>query len=158
MPTSPTMAERREDVWTRLRRWHARLGGFRLRDVWWLAQITGMAAVVAVARHRLSLPRLVRLFDAAPRGRGGDWRRLNLLTRGVLRRLHRRDFCLPHALILFRFCRRWGYDTRLFIGARKGQDGLDGHAWVRIDGQGVPGLTPPDEHFATFFTYPEATP
>lgn len=140
----------------RIRQWHRRLGGFRLRDLWWGLQILGLVTLATLVKSRVSIPRLVRLFDARPRPTlGGDWQRLNLITRGLLRRTLRRDFCLPHALVLFHFGRRWGYPTRIFIGARKNEHGLDGHAWVRIDGTAVPGLTPPENAFTTFYAYPE---
>jgi len=145
-------------VFEKIRQWRTEMDGIRLRDLWWAVQVTGMLLVVPVIKHRLAVPTLVRLFDARPRpGGGGDWRRLNRIVKGLLRRTHRKDYCLPYSLILFHFCRKWGHSTRIFIGARKGEDGLAGHAWVLIDGEPVPGLTPVHDAYTTFFVYPEPT-
>lgn len=116
-----------------------------------------MVALIPLLHRLLSLPKLIRRFDSPSTPTKSDyrkWRRLNRIVRGILRNTLRRDYCLTYSLILFYYCRKWGYPTRIFVGARKNGKELDGHAWVLIDGHPVPGLTPPDGAYVPFIVYP----
>lgn len=109
---------------------------FRLCDVLLLPRILGVLGVVSVAGRRLSLDRLVRLLERSPRAAAiGDVDRLVRLTRGVLRRTHRRAFCHPRSLILFHVLSGWGYPVALHYGVRKASGRLEGHAWIDLAGE-----------------------
>ncbi len=124
----------------------------------WIVQISVLVVLIPFGHRYLTLPALIKRFDRPASGTPGprhDWRRLNRIIRGVLRRTLKQDYCLTYSLILFYFCRKWGYETRIFVGARKKESELDGHAWVLIDGHPVPGLTPPEGAYTPFIVYPD---
>jgi hypothetical protein len=43
--------------------------------------------------------------------------------------------CFPRSLTLYRFARRLGYAVMFHCGVRRESSGLDGHAWLTLDGQ-----------------------
>lgn len=58
--------------------------------------------------------------------------------------------CLPRALALKRFLRRYGVDSRLRIGMKKEEQGLVGHAWLECEGRV---LNDRDELIQTFVPF-----
>lgn len=42
--------------------------------------------------------------------------------------------CLRRSLVLYRWCRKNGVDSKLFVGAGKDKDILKGHAWLNVYG------------------------
>ena len=134
------------------------LGGLRVRDVWWMAQILGMLAVFPVLNRLLALPKLVSLFDTEPgptKAGVADRDRLLRLMGGLLRRTLERDYCLPRSLILFRFYRKWGFPTRIHMGLAKQGDHAVGHAWISLAGEPFAEQKNPEDLFVPFFAYPQ---
>lgn len=43
--------------------------------------------------------------------------------------------CLRRSLVLYRWCRKHGIDSKLFVGVGKDGDMLKGHAWLHVYGQ-----------------------
>ena len=41
--------------------------------------------------------------------------------------------CLKRSLILLHLWSRWGFEARLHMGVRPGEDGPEGHAWLTVD-------------------------
>ena len=120
-----------------------------------------MIAAYPILNRMFSLPRLVRLFDArTPETRApeGMRERLNRLMDALLRRTLQRDYCLPRSLILFHFCRKWGYTTQIHLGLMKKGDEAFGHAWVSVAGEPFAEREDPDGIYTTFLVYPEQEP
>ncbi|WP_420456084.1 lasso peptide biosynthesis B2 protein [Rubrivirga sp.] len=107
----------------------------------------------------VSLPTLVRHI-ASPRTRreAVDVDGAIRVVKGVLRRVYRRDYCLPQSLVLYRILARAGRQPRLQIGVRHDGPGLDGHAWVTLDGRPLGERADPARTFATTFHFPLTSP
>ena len=43
--------------------------------------------------------------------------------------------CLPRSLILYALAPRYGFQVKFHCGVRKGEEGLEGHAWITREGQ-----------------------
>lgn len=154
----PAELHLRPPVIDRIRKLHRTLGGLSLRDLWWIFRVLAVIAVFPLLKRVLSLPALVRLFDARPRKDAlpdADAERLLLITRGLLRRTVRRDYCLPRSLILFHHFRKWNYPVQIHVGVRKKDGKLTGHAWVSVDGAPFVERDEPERTFTPFFVYPE---
>jgi hypothetical protein len=54
---------------------------------------------------------------------------------GMARLLRNPRPCLRRSLVLYRWCRKNGVDSRLFVGVGKDKDVLKGHAWISVYGQ-----------------------
>ena len=144
-------------VLSRYRQIVSNLGGITFRDVWWIIQILTMLAAYPLLNRIYTLPRLVRLYDAAARreGTASDQKRLITLLQGLLRRTWERDFCLPRSLIMFHFFRKWGVAARIHVGLTKIDGEALGHAWVSVGGKPVAERNDPDEIYKTFFVFPQ---
>lgn len=67
---------------------------------------------------------------------------------------NRKGNCFPRALALYRFARQRGYPVRFHCGVRREAAGLDGHAWLTLDGQA---FQEPGTHWHAYtmtFSYP----
>ena len=115
-----------------------------------------LLAKVILLQRMLSLPTLVRAFDAEPgqRAPSVSLRRLVWLSRALLVRTHRADFCLPQSLVLFHFLRKWGEPVQIHFGVRRSGDALVGHAWLTLAGRPVVEARDPKSVYATTFSYP----
>lgn len=134
------------------------LRSMTLRQVGWTARTVMWLIWLPFARRLLALPRLARVAagTAGPPD-SPDMKRVDELLwviRGVLRRTHRRDFCVPQSLILFRFLRGWGYPATLRFGARVEAGRVKGHAWVDLDGEPVGQSHDPRSAYRVTFSYP----
>ena len=56
------------------------------------------------------------------------------LTRTTARYCLPQGSCLPQALVLFRWLCKHGLEPELKIGARRGDNVLEAHAWLELDG------------------------
>lgn len=64
--------------------------------------------------------------------------------------------CLPRSLTLYHFARQCGFPVRLHCGVRKTETGgLDGHAWLSLDGEVFRELDDRADSFTVTFSYPE---
>ena len=111
-------------------------------DVLLLARMTAWAPSLPVLKRTVPLPRLVRLMASGPRQRPRDTaleqriaRMARLLYRGKLGTLQ--NNCLERSLLTYRFLGRAGADPELVVGARQGEEALQGHVWVTVDGRAV---------------------
>lgn len=67
---------------------------------------------------------------------------------------NKRGNCFPRSLALYRFARQLGYPVMFHCGVRKDMLGLDGHAWLTLNGQA---FQEPGTHWQGFtvtFFYP----
>jgi hypothetical protein len=108
-------------------------------DTWLALRMLSWSLLLPALKRTVPLPRLARLvWSRARRQRDpGCEEKVALLARGIyrLRPLRSRDNCLERSLLAYRFLSMAGAQPRLFIGARKGDGGISGHAWVIIDGE-----------------------
>jgi len=58
--------------------------------------------------------------------------------------------CLERSLALWWMLRREGFPAELHIGARKGEQGFEAHAWVEADGQVLNDSSDVHRHYARF--------
>ncbi|MEM9592791.1 MAG: lasso peptide biosynthesis B2 protein [Acidobacteriota bacterium] len=108
-------------------------------------------------------PLLRRLMPGAPGGGGAARRpspelgeRTIAMVRGLLsaRLGPLRPACLRQSLVLFHLLRRQGWPAVIHFGVRRGGDGLDGHAWLEIDGHPVAEPVDPASIYTTVWTFP----
>lgn len=112
-----------------------------VRMGWW-------RLVLPVAKHTLSLDRLVRLMSS-PRDipRRPDREALAVRVAGRLWRSSQRP-CLERSLALYRELGRLGASPELLLGMARDGEGMVGHAWVEVDGvallepRSMPGAVP----------------
>ena len=93
----------------------------------------------AVLKHVVSTPVLARWFWARPHAAGPVEPRHVLAGLVRLRRLRgaAADDCLEAALVLYRELSKAALSPRLVCGLRRGPGGVDGHAWVEVEGRPV---------------------
>jgi hypothetical protein len=119
--------------------------------------LTGVVAFEALKRRPLL--DLVQHFEPRPPRRPAsapDTDRLVRLTQGALRRIYRRDFCLPQSLILYRSLAARGLRPRLLTGVRREADRLVGHAWIDVGGRPLAEPADPRDAYRTTFSYPSS--
>lgn len=130
----------------------------RNTSMWVLVDLVYGTAAFELLRRFVSLPTLVsHIASPRPRPTAVDVDEAVRVVKGVLHRLYRRDYCLPQSLVLCRILSRTGHQPRLMMGVRRSGPGLDGHAWVVLDGQALAERDDPVGAFATTFQFPLTT-
>ena len=120
-------------------------------EAWLLVQLAVCLVWLACVLRFATLPVALRWFSPRVRVRN----QVNALTPARLAaRVDQllclqvwvfRPVCWKRALLLQRFLRRAGWETRVVFGVRRdGVAGLDGHAWLELDGQPFLEHQPPD--------------
>ena len=103
------------------------------------------------------MPDLVRRFDASARSGGtprpDDLAHVVWLTKAVLFRLYRTDFCMKQSLVLFGLLSERGLPVQIVFGVKKEAGELKGHAWVELDGAPVGENVDPRTAYAPAYTY-----
>jgi hypothetical protein len=121
-------------------------------------------AIVLPALLRLSTTQrlLQRLEPRRPSGERDDrlFGGTSRQTDRVIRRLPwmAERGCLPRAMILFRQGRRCGMPVEFHLGVRRGREGLEGHAWVTLDGVVVGEAGDPASIYRITWSFPESSP
>lgn len=115
------------------------------------------AAALPVLKRVLPLPTVVKLA-ARRRPRAGSSRNREEEVTTLARWLYARssvrdDNCLERSLLTYRFLAQRGADPLLFIGVRKGEDGVLGHAWVTVNGEPVYEAADELTDYATVVTF-----
>lgn len=67
---------------------------------------------------------------------------------------NRKGNCLPRALTLYWFARRYGFPVKLHCGIHKNGDTLDGHAWLTQDNEPFMETGKQVNLFAVTFSFP----
>lgn len=125
---------------------------------WVLVDIVYGMTVFELLRQFVSLPTLIRhAVSLRTRPTTVDVDSAVRVVKGVLRRVYRRDYCLPQSIVLYRILVRAGLQPRLLIGVRHNGPGLDGHAWVTLDDRPLAERADPVSTFATTFQFPLAS-
>lgn len=114
-----------------------------------------MLVSLLVLQRAVSLPRLMRIFDARPAPRGRiEPARLVYLATGLVRATLRDRYCMKRSLLIFHFLRRWGYDARILFGVVRDGDELRGHAWIELNGAPLAERGDPRRAYAVTYSYP----
>lgn len=108
----------------------------RLRTGWSIGRLLPMYAAYAVLKRVVPLNHLAKRAWQQPgvaRDRAAE--RHVIAAVGRLRQWIGRDAdCLQSSLVLYRELSRLGAEPVLAIGFRRQRHGLEGHAWVSVDG------------------------
>ena len=107
-------------------------------EMWLVLRMTAWALVLPVLKHVVRLPRLAKLMWRDGKGSPSDAgvervvRIASLAAR--FGSLPRRDNCLEHSLILYRYLSRLDADPHLVAAMQRREGDMRGHAWVTVDG------------------------
>lgn len=103
-------------------------------------RITILMIFIRFGLRWLPLPKLLNLLTPS---RSSRTKNLQIIQRAasytdlILRWFpyNTKGNCLPRSLILFVFATRYGYPVKFHCGIRRGETGLDGHAWLTFNGE-----------------------
>jgi hypothetical protein len=115
-------------------------------DLWLALRMAAWRVILPALKRRMRLPKLIHLmWREAPAEPAGPEReaRVARLAAMVFRSEHpyRYGNCLERSLVLCRYLSAAGSDPQLLVGMRRGENELEGHAWVVARGHAV-GETP----------------
>ena len=124
-----------------------------------MLQVLGWALLIEWLESKKSLPELVRFMEVpvhfAPYPETVIRRKI-AAGRKVLGWIYGQDYCMPQALIFFRFCRKWGLPVHIYFGIHKQKSGsLKGHAWLVLRHQAFIEPQDPSLFYQVVFRYPE---
>jgi hypothetical protein len=121
-------------------------------DVRLMGSMLGWRIALPALKRLLPLPRLVRLMarDGGPDGTEPE--RVSAITTAARRlfrpRIPGADNCLERSLLIYRYLLRDGARPELVCGVERTGDGIEGHAWVQLDGRPVSDSPEAVERFA----------
>jgi len=125
-----------------------------------LLEMTSLLMLLPLLKRTLSLPALIRFFDAKPTSEKlpVDLDRLIQLTKRLLN--IRVGFlspnCVKQSLILFHFLRKYGHPANIHFGISKNDAGnLHGHAWVSLTGKPFAEAGDPRGEFKETYVFPK---
>lgn len=139
---------------------YARILG-RLNRIEWqlLVRMSRLLGSLLIAQRKASMPALMARFDSEPappdEPRVPPGRLVYLVT-GLVRFTLRDRFCMKRSILTFHFLRRWGYDARIRFGVVKDDRGLQGHAWVELNGRPLAERGDPRQRYAVTYEYPNS--
>lgn len=115
-------------------------------DLWLALRMAAWRVILPPLKRRMRLPELIHLmWKEAPAEPAGPEREARVagLAAMVFRSEHpyRYGNCLERSLVLCRYLSAAGSDPQLLVGMRRGENELEGHAWVVARGHAV-GETP----------------
>jgi hypothetical protein len=121
-----------------------------------LVRLLPVYLALGVLKRVVSIPSLARHVWRESRG-VRDPAREQRLVANVVRLSHwsrrtDRD-CLQRSLLLYRELSRAGADPRLWVGFRRSSLGVEGHAWVSIDGRVITEANPDDHGFEASLSF-----
>jgi hypothetical protein len=111
-------------------------------DLWLALRMAAWRLVLPALKRRMPLPKLIHLMwrqaPAEPAGPAREARVADLAAM-VFRSEHpyRYGNCLERSLVLCRYLSAAGSDPELLVGMRRGENELEGHAWVVARGHPV---------------------
>ena len=114
-----------------------RVAGLLIRpgDLWLALRMAAWRLVLPALKRRMPLPKLIHLMwreaPAEPAGPAREARVVDVAAM-VFRSEHpyRYGNCLERSLVLCRYLSAAGSDPELLVGMRRGENELEGHAWV----------------------------
>lgn len=133
---------------------------FRLvRNYWTVLWVGSVVLWIRIALRFKTLPRVLEQFGTLSANTKQNDAEMKILTCYVDRWLRRfpynkRGNCFPRSLALYRFARQLGYPVVFHCGVRREAAGLDGHAWLTLNGQA---FQEPGTHWQGFtitYSYP----
>ena len=137
-----------------------RVAALELRELWLLVRMAGVITVLPLAIRFLSLPRLVRLFDAGSVPEADppiDPQPIVDLADGLLRReiAMFTTNCVKRSLVLFYFLGKAGYPTVILFGISRQDGDLAGHCWLEHRGEPVAEGDDPKTKFEITYRHPD---
>ena len=133
-----------------------RLDGFEWKL---LMRMSVLLTSFLIAQRKDPLPDLMAKFDSEPedpstrRIRPG---RLVYLVTGLVRFTLGDRYCMKRSILIFHYLRKWSYDAKIKFGVVKGDQGLQGHAWVELNGLPLAERGDPRQRYAVTYSYPTA--
>jgi hypothetical protein len=107
-------------------------------DLWLMVRMGAWALALPLLKRTVRLERLARVMWVRPTRRAseGDLAKVVTLSQLLARRRpplsnHR---CMERSLLAYRYLSALGADPQLVVAMAAGADGLEGHAWVTVDG------------------------
>lgn len=130
-----------------------------VRKYWTILRVGVVVLRIRIALRFKPLPRVLEQVGSLSTKAEPDDAGMKILTYYVDRWLqlfpyNRKGNCFPRALALYRFARQRGYPVRFHCGVRREAAGLDGHAWLTLDGQAFQEPGPHWQGFTVTFFYP----
>lgn len=135
-------------------------GGLVIKKYLLALQITVLMILIRMGLRWLPLPRLLQYLSTSRRTEPENFPRLQQAasyTDRILRLFpyNEKGNCLPRSLILYVMAARCGYHVKFHCGVRKSDNGLDGHAWLTVNGQPLLESTKQSEGMVETFSHPQ---
>lgn len=131
-----------------------------MKKYWVAFQVVVMLTAVRIGLQLASLPRLLRLIDRPLGTSPGEQDEIERVVDYIDRLLRvypasPKGNCLPRALVLYSFARRYGFPVQFRCGVRRVEKSLEGHAWVTLDD--APFLEPTNrcQQFSVTLAFPD---
>lgn len=123
-------------------------------------KITTIMILIRLGLRWLQLPRLLHFLQSS-KALGAEnlleFQRVVYYTDRILKAFpyNEKGNCLPRSLMLYALAPRYGYRVKFHCGVRKAETGLDGHAWLTVNGK--PFWEPSRENVGMVetFSYPQ---
>jgi hypothetical protein len=129
----------------------------RPKDVFLFLETFFSLIVIRVLLNHVKLPELLKLLDLEKRV-APDTSKIEYLlifSNFILFRLFRSpNPCLLRSLLLFRYLRMTGQDTKIVCGVKNEMEKLKGHAWLIVEGRPFPDANDPSGEYQITFIYP----
>lgn len=110
-------------------------------DAWLVLRMAAWSIALPALKHVVPLRTLVKLAWAGSKTRRTRVRERRIVRlSGALPRLrlpHRHANCLERSLLAYRFLAEANADPTLVVGVARAESGVQGHAWVLVDGRPV---------------------
>ncbi|WP_027890995.1 lasso peptide biosynthesis B2 protein [Calidithermus chliarophilus] len=121
-----------------------------------LRELPGVLEVHSALREGASIGDLVTRLAQPLERRGVSWARVLRGVRWALWLLGcRKDACLPRSAALYRALKGAGLEVAFVSGVRRGERGLESHAWVELEGVPLPGDEQAPLLFREQFRFPQ---
>ena len=131
-----------------------------LKKLWNLSYIFFLMTIVRIGLRIFPLSKLLHWLSCSQQSTDVRLDELKVLTSYTDRILqkfpyHGNGYCLPRACMLYWLAPRYGCSVRFHCGVRKGKTGLDGHAWLTMNGQAFLESTQQRLGMLETFSYPQ---
>ena len=131
-----------------------------LIKLWNLSRIFFLMAIIRIGLRIIPLSKLLPWLSRSKQSTDQRLDELQIMTCFTDRLLtlfpyHEKGNCLPRTCILYWLAPRYGFSVKFHCGIRKGETGLDGHAWLTMNGQPFLESTQQSHHMVETFSYPK---
>lgn len=111
-----------------------------LTKLWNLGHIVVLMVMIRIGLRIMPLSKLLPRLSGSQPSVGQSLDALRVMAYYIDRILkkfpyNKKGNCLPRSCILYWLAPRYGFSVKFHCGVRKGESGLDGHAWLTMNGQ-----------------------